>query len=647
MSDHQPAASLEALDPVLDEDAVGEGDESVEDPAFEQLLRFLKESRAFDFTGYKRPSLVRRVRHRMREIGVESFDAYVDALQLEPTEFTALFNTILINVTSFFRDPDAWSYLRSDVLPQLLREREGMPLRIWSAGSAAGQEAYSMAMLLHERLGEEFRDRVKIYATDVDEHALGQARQASYADREMVGLPLAYRDRYFDRIGGRYVVTPDLRRNVIFGRNDLTRDAPISRIDILLCRNALMYLNGETQGQVISRLGFALRPHGVLFLGKAEMLLDHTDVFEPIDLRRRFFRRVGSDSRDAAGLSGARRQPEPPLVADDTGQLRDEVLLTSPVAQIAVDGAGRLAMVNHRASALLGLRERDLGRPFQDLEVSYRPLELRTHLDAVSEKRAPLWLREVEWHRSGLDPSYVDIHVVPLLDEDGGALDGASISFFDVTRLRQLRVEVEVANRQLELAYEELQSTNEELETTNEELQSTVEELETTNEELQSTNEELETMNEELQSANDELLGSNEQLRERTSELSNLNAFMQSILGSLEGAVIVVDRDLVVQVWTPRAHDLWGLRAEEAVGQHLMNLDSGLPTAALHPWLRAVLTGQEQAVVRRAVPAVNRRGRTVDLRVSVTRLQAAGPAGTAALLLMEDVSPVDAPDPES
>ena len=185
-------------------------------------------------------------------------------------------------------------------------------------------------------------------------------------------------------------------------------------------------------------------------------------------------------------------------------------------------------------------------------------------------------------------------------------------------------MEVETANRQLETAYEELQSTNEELETTNEELQSTVEELETTNEELQSTNEELETMNEELQSANDELQITNDELRERTLEISELNRFTQSILSSLDAAVVVLDRDLAVRVWTRQAQNLWGLRDDETVGHHLLNLDSGLPTAQLHPWLRAVIAGQEPAVVGQRLQAVDRRGRTIDLRITVSALQADG-----------------------
>jgi two-component system, chemotaxis family, CheB/CheR fusion protein len=249
-------------------------------------------------------------------------------------------------------------------------------------------------------------------------------------------------------------------------------------------------------------------------------------------------------------------------------------------------------------------------------------------------------LREVEWRRTGPDVMYVDVHLMPLLDGNGEVL-AVSISFTDVTRFRQLRVEVETSNRQLELAYEELQSTNEELETTNEELQSTVEELETTNEELQSTNEELETMNEELQSANDELQSTNEELRDRTIEITDLNAFMESILGSVGAAMIVLDRDLIVQVWTRQAHELWGLRADEAVGQHLLNLDSGLPTAELHPWLRAVITGQQPAVLGRRMWAVNRRGRHVHLRVTVTALQTDSDHPAGALILMEDVSEIE------
>ena len=217
------------------------------DPTFERLLNYLKESRAFDFTGYKRASLMRRVQHQMRQTGVETFEEYHDYLQVHPDEFTALFNTILINVTGFFRDDDAWEYLRSSILPGLLDEIGQAPIRVWSAGCASGQEAYSLAMELAERLGPDaFRGQVKIYATDVDEDALALARQATYTERDLAGLLEGYQDRYFESLGGsRYVFRKELRRSVIFGRNDLVQDAPISRIDLLACRNTLMYFNAK------------------------------------------------------------------------------------------------------------------------------------------------------------------------------------------------------------------------------------------------------------------------------------------------------------------------------------------------------------------------------------------------------------------
>jgi two-component system CheB/CheR fusion protein len=605
------------------------------DPSFERLLDYLKETRSFDFTGYKRASLMRRVMHQMRQVGIDSFDEYYDYLQVHPDEFTALFNTILINVTSFFRDEEAWQYLSTTALPQLL---EGLgpndPIRVWSAGCATGEEAYSLAMALVEAIGaQEFRQRVKIYATDVDEDALAVARQATYAEKDMRALPEGFSEKYFEHMAGRYAFRKDLRRNVIFGRNDLVQDAPISRIDLLSCRNALMYFNAETQARIVSRLGFALKPDGILFLGKAEMLLNHTATFEPMDLKRRFFRKAVHGSADELMTAATTPPPRRTAVEDDVHALRTEAFLTSPVAQLVVDSQDKLALVNHRASTLLALSERDLGRPFQDLEVSYRPAELRSHLSTVRDSRTAVWLRDVEWHRSANERLVVDIQLVPLIDARGRLL-GVAIMFNDVSRFRQLQDELETTNRQLETAYEELQSTNEELETTNEELQSTVEELETTNEELQSTNEELETMNEELQSMNDELQATNEELRDRTAEISSLNRFMESILGSLGAAVIVISRDMIVQVWNRQAEDLWGLREEEAIGQHFLNLDSGLPSDNLKSLVRSVIfegsTGGE-----RVVDAVNRRGRSVRLRVTATPLISGIEDPSGALLLME------------
>ena len=208
------------------------------DREFEQLLEYLRQNRGFDFSGYKRPSLMRRVLKRMQSVSVESFSQYLDYLEVHPEEFTALFNTILINVTSFFRDEEIWKFIETAVLPQIVSGRKGAPIRIWSAGCASGEEAYSLAMMMAGALGKEaLHTKVKIYATDADEEALVTARQAVYSEKDVQPVPPELREKFFDRVNGRYLFNSDLRRAVIFGRHDLVQDAPISHLDLLVCRN--------------------------------------------------------------------------------------------------------------------------------------------------------------------------------------------------------------------------------------------------------------------------------------------------------------------------------------------------------------------------------------------------------------------------
>jgi two-component system, chemotaxis family, CheB/CheR fusion protein len=603
------------------------------DPAFESLLHYLKDERGFDFTGYKRSSLVRRVRRRMESVGLSDFEQYHDHLLLHPGEFTALFNTILINVTSFFRDTEAWDYLARTIVPELLERRESQDLRVWSAGCASGEEAYSIAMVLAEALGmDAVRERVKIYATDVDEEALAHARQGTYTAKEIEAIPSPMREKYLEPVGERFAFRKELRRVVIFGRNDLVQDAPISHVDILSCRNTLMYFNAETQEQILNRLHFALQPDGVVFLGKAEMLLSHSTQFRPVELRQRVFRKAPGTTRDRRFLLPPR---VPSIGGDptDLARLRNAALMATTPATILLDTDGHLVFSNRRASQMFGIAPRDLGRPIQDLDVSYRPVELRGHIAEVVETRQPVRVRDVRWERAAAEASAFDVLITPLADDTGRL--GISVAFTDVTPYRQLHSELESANRQLETAYAELQSSNEELETTNEELQSTVEELETTNEELQSTNEELETMNEELQSMNDELHVTNEALREGQDEINRLNSFMVSVLGSMTSGVVVVSEDLQILAWNSTAEDLWGVRSDEAVGEHLLNLDIGLPVGELRRPLRHQIHGGAPAPERLELEAVNRRGRRLMVRLTVSRLASDSELPTGAVIIMD------------
>ncbi|MFC4530682.1 CheR family methyltransferase [Sphaerisporangium dianthi] len=608
---------------------------------FHDLLLMLKETRGFDFTGYKRTTLMRRISRRLETLQLNGYGEYRDHLELEPDEFARLFDSLLINVTAFFRDPAAWQVLRETAIPALLSAKgAGDPIRVWSAGCATGEEAYSLAMLLAEELGmEQFRNRVKIYATDLDDTALKAARTATYNDRQLKDLPAELLERYFEPAGAGFAFRRDLRRQLIFGRNDLTRDAPISRVDLLLARNTLMYFNAETQLSVVRRFHFALNHPGYLFLGKAEMLLNHGERFEPVDLRTRLFCKIAPTPPGGRPSRGAAPAPAEPVRR--LSEIQIAALSSGPVAQIALDLSGKLAMANSRAEALFKIAPRDIGRPFQDLEVSYRPVELRSLIEQVELDMQTAEVQGISWRRGGTAETDVFDISVAALQEPGGERVGVVITFHDVTPYRRLRDDLEQANKQLEHAYEELQSLNEELETTNEELQSTNEELETTNEELQSTNEELETMNEELQCGNDELQKINDTLTSRSEELNRANRFIASVVRSLGDAVAVFDGEMRVLMWSPGAEELWGLRAEEATGRHLLTLDIGLPVEAITPALRRLSEDHRspdaaENTGRLLVDAVNRRGRAIKLDIGVSVLHE-GETSLQGLILVMNV----------
>jgi two-component system CheB/CheR fusion protein len=607
------------------------------DPAgFSRIVDYLRQTRGVDFAAYKPTSVMRRVSRRMQTVEIDNFDAYLDHLEIHPDEFGALFNTILINVTGFFRDKEVWETLRSTVVPDVLARRPTGPIRVWSAGCASGQEPFSIAIVLAEALGAAaFRERVKIYATDIDDDALEDARRGVYSSRQMADVPADIAGRYFQRHGtDTSAVERDIRRSVVFGRHDLIQDAPISRVDLLLCRNTLMYFNAETQTRVMARFAFSLMQTGYLVLGRAEMLFSHVGLFEPIDLKRRIFKALArANHRERLQLVAYSRREDSVTHDPDHAQLREAAFDKAADAQIVVNESGIVIAANNIARRFFGIGDADIGHPLFNLDLSSRPADLRTALDRMRIERREIAMRGQPWDNAGAI-RFLDVVITPLAGPDGRPL-GARVSFSDVTPVKVLEDELAQSKQELDTAYEELQSTNEELETTNEELQSTVEELETTNEELQSTNEELETMNEELQSTNEELQTMNDELRNRSTELNSSNAFLEAVFTSLRAAVIVVDRELRVQVWNQGAMDMWGLRPDEAQGSAFYNLDVGFPVGELHQQVRDILSSI--ATHREAVlPATNRKGRSIRCRVSASALRGSDRSVTGAILLMEE-----------
>ncbi len=411
-------------------------------PGFEALLEHLTRYRGIDFSGYKQPGLIRRVVSRMRIAGVDDWEDYLAYLDRHPAEYTTLFDSILINVTGFFRDEAAWGYIRETLLPELLALKPAeKPVRVWSAGCASGEEVYTLAMLFAEAVGvEAFCHRVKIYATDVDEEALTQARQGAYNDQDLESVPASLRTRYFLRVGPRHIFRPDLRRVIVFGRQDVLRDTPISRVDLLVCRNTLMYFDSEAQGRIVARFRMALVEAGYLFLGKAELIPAHTHVFHPVNLRHHIFQKVAMHG----SCYGLPERPDREQSGTDPDRMAQRnrpspvILVTRSLTETGVPPDPSLAGDDAPVrQGLLGARRRTLVEP--------APSAGRLHLAQVD--------------------------------------------------LETLNAALQVTNEELETSNAEFESTNAELGSMNEELHSTNEELESLNTELHRRTSEWSTMN--------------------------------------------------------------------------------------------------------------------------------------------------------
>ncbi|MDB4942056.1 MAG: chemotaxis protein CheR [Labilithrix sp.] len=593
----------------------------VDPEGLETLLEFLKQNRAFDFGGYKRASLSRRILQRMNELGIPSYAAYIEHLEVHADEFPRLFNTILINVTSFFREPSCWVALGEQVRRILALKARTEPLRIWSAGCSSGEEPYTIAMLLAELIGiEEVNRRVKIYATDIDDEALRTARAAVYPARALEHVPAEFAAKYFAPSAGGFAFTKELRRDVIFGRHDLLQDAPISRIDVVSCRNTMMYFNAETQAKALQSLHYALLPHGVLLLGKAEMLLTHSHLFTPLDLKQRLFQPAPRGQLRAARVPAQRRPRVERSEAEHQGVLRAAVDAV-PVAIIVLDPEGQVSLVNTQAATLFGISGDQVGRRLEELSLAFPPPDVSAYIDSARHDARAHALRGVEWAPAANDPAFLDIDICPLFG-DAGALVGVQLAFRDITTAQRLKAEVQRAHVELAAAHQELQSTNDEL-------QSTVEELETTNEELQSTNEELETINEELQSTTEEMMTVADDMRQRDADLMTANGFLAGVLGSLTSGVAVLDADFRLKAWNPRMEELWGVRADEVIGASFFGLDIGLPLEPLRSAIQEALDAQGSRKVM--VDGTNRRGRPMKCVVVVSPLLT-GPGGVMVMV---------------
>src|SRR5579864_2781442 len=550
------------------------------------LLQELAEQRNFDFRGYKKTTLERRFRRRMFQLSLGGYAEYGEYIRAHQDEVTDLLNTLLINVTEFFRDPPAWEILRHEILPPLLKQiKPGHSLRAWSAGCASGEEPYSIAILLAEYFGHRIQDYdVKIYATDIDDDALSAARRGEYSPEAVKQVRPEWREKYFHGKDS-LRVNRELRRLVIFGRSNLAQDAPISHVNLLVCRNVLIYFDSDLQKQILTRLHYALEPGGVLFLGKSESQLANSPHFHRTNSRWRIFQRSTSspllDERPEPRQNQTERAANQHRRSNqefDGMKLQHRHLLdTISVGVLALAADDTITEHNASALTLCGLPSGNLlGKRLSDTDLFLRIPDLGAQLQATRlNNQSSHFPTRV---KNGSVKRLLEVIVRPLLD-DTGQRSGTLVYLEDQT------------------IREKLQTTVEELESTSEELQSANEELETTNEELQSTNEELETTNEELQSLNEELETTNQELQERTKELDQVNSVYALTLERIRRPVMLVNQERHIEFWNAMALRLFGFKSKPP-------MDLTIDQLPLSDHLRSLLVRRHRAVLLKGQPAV-------------------------------------------
>ena len=575
-------AETEAADPAVD--------------PMHEVLALLRARTGNDFSNYKPSTLLRRLDRRLTIKGIDSIAAYVGMLRTQPDEAHALLRDLLVSVTNFFRDAAAWRVLEDRIIPRLFVNRGlGGQIRAWSAGCASGEEAYSIAMLLVEhasRLSD--APAVQVFATDLDQQAIATAREALYSDAEVADVPEARLQRFFQHEAGGYRVRRELRELVLFAHHNVIKDPPFSHLDLISCRNLLIYLNRPIQEKVIATFHFALRPDRYLFLGTSESPDGQDHLFDPIDKSAHIYQNRGVIGRlaiplDDAPISGAARLPrlaaeprtEPVMPADTHQRLLEQY---APPSLVATEDH-TIVHVSEGATRYLRVPPGEPSRDLVKLIHDDLRVELQSALHQASETRREVRVRGVRV-ASPDAVNIVDVTVRPVFRDRATAqgfflvlFDQIGVSDADAARAIEIRSTSDPAAPHLaeELAHAktQLMTTVQRYEDQAEVTKSANEELQAMNEELRSAAEELETSREELQSVNEELVTVNQELKVKIDELGLTNNDFRNLMSSIDIGTIFLDRSFRVKLSTPRAKEVFNLLPTD-VGRPLSDITSKL-----------------------------------------------------------------------
>lgn len=563
--------------------------------AIGSLFQALQKEYGLDFRHYKSTTITRRIQRRISITRTSSVAEYAELVENDKDELRLLYADLLIGVTRFFRDEVAFEALDRELTQKLSKDWRGEQIRVWVCACATGEEAYSIAILLHERLtGMNRNPDIKIFATDIDRTSLEVASHGVYPTTSIGQMSDARRDRYFREVDGGYQVVPEIRQSVVFAPHNILRDAPFTNLHLVTCRNLLIYLNAEAQKKALSLFHFGLRSQGLLFLGSSETVGDLSDELDALDKEARLFTklrdiRLPGGLRDifapdgGGGTSPGSRGLVPPAASGTSSELLsayDQLLAEFMPSSILVNEQGAVVETFGDASKYLRVRPGRLSTAVLDMVDGDLRIAVSGGIQRVRSKGNPVTFNAVRVSVDG-QPARVRLSVMPQVQKSGreflllafyeeqveeavkesGDAPRVAGTAVDSERVRQLEVELQVTK-------ENLQATVEELETSNEELQATNEELVASNEELQSTNEELHSVNEELYTVNAEH-------QRKIAELTELTADMDNLLASTEIHAVFLDDALRIRRFTPKAVELFSFVAAD-LGRHFSSFTNQL-----------------------------------------------------------------------
>jgi two-component system CheB/CheR fusion protein len=583
------------------------------------IFTLLKSSFGVDFTHYKESTISRRITRRMVISQIETMKGYVDYLRAYPKELQSLFDDMLIGVTSFFREPNTFLILKERVFPEILKIRtSNAPIRIWVPGCSSGEEVYSLAITLQEFLEEKNQPDVsiQIFGTDVNERNIERSRQGIYAKNIESYVSDERLRRFFAKVNGNYQIAKFIRDMCIFAKQDVTKDPPFSNLDMICCRNVLIYFDNVLQDRVIPILHYALKPNGFLILGESESVGKFTDLFGAMEKKGAIFVKkrassqvtFGFEAFQIASKAAALREPEK---KDPMALLRDEVdkLVMSryvPAMILVNKDLDILIFRGHMGPYILpesGTASLNVSKMLCD-ELR---LEVQTGIYRARKENKPVSIDTVTFVAND-DTKTVNLEVIPVrtknfdstfflvLFREPPPSIGLSTSAIKTSSKQLSETEKHSRDKQLQDLQEELDSTKQSLQTiieeqeaTNEELRAAMEEVQSSNEELQSTNEELETAKEELQSTNEELKTLNDELKNRNVDLARLNDDLTNLIKNIDIALIMVDNSLKIRRFTPLAQDTLGLIPSD-IGRSITNIRFGIPVKQIEKMITEVIS---------------------------------------------------------